>query len=181
MSKYVKNLIADHLRERLADVNDAILVNVVGLDANADNCLRAELQSKDINVMVVKNSLAARATAGTPLAPMFEALTGPAAICWGSEDIVSLAKEVTRLAQEEAYEAFVARGGVMGGESLSAAQVIDVSKWPARGEQLSLLVGQILGPGAALAAQLNEPGGAVVGQIAQKAEEESESSVVNSQ
>ena len=174
MSKYVKNLIADHLRERLAEVNDAILVNMIGLDVNADNRLRAELQSKDINVMVVKNSLAARATAGTPLAPVFEGLTGPTAVCWGSEDIVSLAKEVTRLAQEEAYEAFTARGGVMDGEVLSAAQVADVSKWPARGEQLSLLLGQILGPGASLAAQLNGPGSALAGQIAQKAEEGSE-------
>ena len=172
MSKYVKTLIADHLRERLAEVNDAILVNMVGLDANATNCVRTELQSKDINVMVVKNSLAARATAGTPLAPMFEALTGTAAVCWGSEDIVSLAKEVARLAKEETYGAFEARGGVMSGELLSAAQVVDVSKWPSRGEQLSLLVGQILGPGAALAAQLNGPGGAVVGQIAQKGDEE---------
>ena len=58
MSKYVKNLITDHLRQRLADVSDAMLVNVVGLDANADNRLRTALQSKDINLVVVKNSLA---------------------------------------------------------------------------------------------------------------------------
>ena len=40
MSKYVKNLIAGHLRERLDGVDDALLVNVVGLDANANNSLR---------------------------------------------------------------------------------------------------------------------------------------------
>jgi len=174
MSKYVKNLITDHLREHLTEVNDALLVNVVGLDANADNRLRAELRSKDINLMVVKNSLAARATAGTPLEAMFRGLTGTAAVCWGGEDIVNLAKEITRLAADEQYEAFQARGGVMDGEALSAAQVADVSRWPTRHEQIALLVGQILSPGANLAAQLNGPGGALVGQIAQKAEEPDE-------
>ncbi len=64
MSKYVKNLVTDHLRQRLQSVNDALLVNMVGLDANANHRLRTELRAKNIHVLVVKNSLAARATAG---------------------------------------------------------------------------------------------------------------------
>ena len=174
MSKYVKNLITDHLRNRLQGVDDALLVNVVGLDANADNRLRTELGEKNIHLMVVKNSMAARAAEGTPLAPMFVGLTGTAAVCWGSEDIVSLAKEVTRLARDAQYGALEPRGGVMDGDTLTAAQVVEVSTWPNREEQLSLLVGQILGPGATLAAQLIGPGGTLAGQIAQKAEETEE-------
>ena len=46
MSKYVKNLIADHLRERLQNVHDALLVNMVGLDANTNTRLRAELRAR---------------------------------------------------------------------------------------------------------------------------------------
>ncbi len=172
MSKYVKNLITENLRERFKDVDEALLVNMVGLDASANTRLRAELRRKDIQVMVVKNSLAARATEGMPLAAMFEGLTGCAAVCWGSEDIVSLAKEVTRLAKDQQYPAFAARGGVMDGEKLSPQRVAEISRWPGREEQLSLLVGQILGPGARLAAQLNGPAGMLAGQIAQKAEED---------
>ena len=63
MSKYVKNLVTDHVRERLDGVNDALLVNVIGMDANANNRLRGALEDKNINLLVVKNSLAARATA----------------------------------------------------------------------------------------------------------------------
>ena len=172
MSKYVKNLITDHLRNRLQEVNDAVLVDLVGLDANSNTRLRKELREKNIHVMVVKNSLAARAVEGTPLATMFEDLTGSAAICWGGEDIVSLAKHVVRLAQDKEFDRFEARGGVMDGKRLSAEEVAAVSKMPSRLEQLSLLIGQILGPGARLAAQLLGPGGALAGQIAQKAEEE---------
>ena len=172
MSKYVKNLITDHLRERLSGVNDALLVSVIGLDANADNRLRTELLAKDINLMVVKNSLAARATAGTPLSAMFEGVTGTAAVCWGGEDVVSLAKEVTRLARDEQYAAFKPRAGMMDGQRLSGVQVAEVSGWPSRREQLSILLGQILSPGANLVGQLMGPAGVLAGQIHQRAEEE---------
>ena len=65
MSKYVKE--PDHRRseERLDGVDDALLVNVVGMDANANVELRQTLREKNINLMVVKNSLARRATEGT--------------------------------------------------------------------------------------------------------------------
>lgn len=59
MSKYVKNLVTDHLRNRLQNVGDALLVNLVGLDANATSRLRKELRGKNIEVLVVKNSLRA--------------------------------------------------------------------------------------------------------------------------
>jgi len=172
MSKYVKDLVTEDLRGRLDGVEDALLVDMVGLDANTNNRLRTELRQKDIHVMVVKNSLARRAAQGTPLAAMFEGIGGTCALCWGSEDIISLAKEVARLVKDGSYAPFAARGGVMDGEALTAEQVGQISKWPSRAEQLSLLVGQILGPGARLATQLIGPGGALASQIAQKGEEE---------
>jgi len=172
MSKYVKNLIADHLRQRLEGVQDALLVNVVGLDATKSNRLRAELRSKNIHLVMVKNSLAARATQGTRLSPMFEGVTGPTAVIWGAEDIIALAKEVTRIAKDEQYAPFAARGGVMDGERLSPEQVEKVSKWPGRREQLSILVGQITSPGAMLSSQLISVGGALASQIEQRGKEE---------
>ena len=174
MSKYVKNLISEHLRERLQGVHDALLVNMIGLNANANNRLRAELQQKNIEVTVVKNSLAARAVEGTPLAAMFEGLTGTAAICWGAEDVVALAKEVTRLARDKRFGPFAPVGGVMDGEKLSPEQVERVSKWPGRHEQLAMLVGQILGPGRKLAAQILGPGATLASQVKQLGEEKKE-------
>jgi large subunit ribosomal protein L10 len=170
MSKYVKSLIANELQQRLKDVNEALLVNMVGLSANTNTRLRAELRSKNIHVVVIKNSLGARATEGTPLASMFEGLTGTSAICWGAEDIVSLAKEITKIAKDDKNAPFATRGGVLDGERLTAEQVEKVSKWPSRLEQLSILSGQILSPAATLSSQLTSVGGALASQISQKAE-----------
>ncbi len=96
--------------------------------------------------MVIKNSLARRATEGTTLAPAFEGLDGTAAVVWGGEDFVSLVKEVVELDKSVEYEAFQARGGVMDGEALDADKVREISKWPSRLEQLSLLSGQLTAP-----------------------------------
>jgi len=165
MSKYVKNLITEHLRDRFKDVQEALLVNMVGLDANANNRLRAELREKNIHVMVVKNSLAHRATEGTPLGVMFEGLTGTSAVCWGADDLVALAKEVTRLARDQQYEAFQPRGGVMDGERLTARQVADVSRWPSREELLAIVAGQVIGVASQVASQLVGPATQVASQI----------------
>lgn len=170
MSKYVKNLLTDHIRESLDGVDEALLVNVIGMDANANNRLRGVLEEKQINLLVVKNSLAMRAVTGTPLAPMFDGLTGTSAVCWGGEDIVSLAKAVAGLAGDAQYAPFEPRCGTMDGERLDSGQVIEVSKWPNREEQLSILVGQILSPGANLVSQLTSPASALASQVAQKAE-----------
>lgn len=171
MSKYVKNLVTDHIRQVLGGVEEAILVNVVGLDANANNVLRGELAERGISLYVVKNSLAARATEGSSLEPMFDGIEGCAAICWGCEDIVSLAKEITALTSDDRFEAFEARGGILDGEWMDAAQVTEVSKWPTRIEQISILSGQIIGVGERLSAQISGPGGTLAGQIKQKAED----------
>src|SRR5215472_565372 len=109
MSKTVKNLVADDLRKQLRGVNDALLVNVVGLDAIRTTKLRKELRAKNIKLEVVKNSLARRATEGTPLAAAFEGVEGTLAIIWGGSDIVSLAKEVARITTVKEFEKFGAR------------------------------------------------------------------------
>ncbi len=175
MSKYVKGLLADQFANRLDGVEDALLVDVMGMDANSSVALRRHLRGKDINLMVIRNGLARRATDGTPLAAALDGMEGSLAFCWGAEDFVSLAKEIWRLdADEEEFVEFHARGGVMDGEKLSPERVKEISKWPSRTEQLSLLLGQILGPGAEIAGAIVGPGGTLAGQIKQKSEEDDE-------
>jgi ribosomal protein L10 len=170
MSKLVKDLLTQHLKRELDGVEELLLVNVVGLSALQTTELRKQLREKNIKLLVVKNSLARRATEGTQLAPAFEGSAGSLAMVWGATDIVALAKEVVRLAGQKGYEKFEARGGVMGGARLKPEEVEQVSKWPTREEQLSILLGQILSPGAKLCSQLTSVAGALASQIKQKAE-----------
>ncbi|HYO25308.1 MAG TPA: 50S ribosomal protein L10 [Lacipirellulaceae bacterium] len=172
MSKYLKNLLSEDLKKRLDGVNDLLVVDVMKLNSAKTATLRKTLREKKLNLLVVKNSLARRATEGTVLAPAFEGVDGSAAVVWGGEDIVSLAKEVSKLLEDKQFEAMAPKGGVMSGSKLSADDVKKVSKWPTRAEQLSMLVGQILSPGATLSAQLLGPGAKLGSQIKKKSEGE---------
>jgi large subunit ribosomal protein L10 len=171
MSKYVKELVTRDIRRRLDGVEDAVLVNCVGMDANTTNELRGELHKKDIHLLVVKNSLARRAAEGTHLAAAFEGAGGQIGVCWGASDFVSLVKELVELDKDkDKYDAFAACGGVMDGEKLDSDGLKAVSKWPSRAEQISILVGQILAPGADLSAAMLGPGKKLNSQIKQISE-----------
>ena len=89
MSKYLKGLLTQDLSRRLAGVEDCVVVNAIGLAANTAYTLRKQLREKQVQLMVVKNSIARRATEGTPLAAAFDGLDGPAAILWGGDDFAS--------------------------------------------------------------------------------------------
>lgn len=49
MSKRVKNILADAMTKRLEGVENALLVNVIGLEVNTSNRLRREFASKGIS------------------------------------------------------------------------------------------------------------------------------------
>ncbi len=84
---------------------------------------------------------------------------------------MSLVKElVQRDKDSDKFDHFVADGGVMDGEKLDADGLKAVSKWPSRQEQISMLVGQILGPGSQLAAAMLGPGKMLNSQIKKKGE-----------
>lgn len=165
MSKYVKNFITSDIKNRLEGVSDAVVANVIGMDSDSTYRIRKKLRDKGISVLVVKRSLAARAVADSRLGPMFDKQDGSVAVLWGCDDFVSLAKELAGLVKSKEFEKFELKGGVMDGESLTAEKVLEISKWPNRLEQISLLVGQILGPGAGLSAQLLGTGSKVAGQV----------------
>jgi large subunit ribosomal protein L10 len=165
MSKYVKGLIANDIKNRLEGVADAVVADVIGMNSDSTYRIRKLLRDKGISMLVVKRSLAVRAVSDSSLAPAFEHQQGSVAVLWGCEDFVSLAKQLAEIVKSKEFDKFELKGGVMDGDALTAEKVMEISKWPNRQEQISLLVGQILGPGAQLSAQLLGPGSKVAGQI----------------
>jgi ribosomal protein L10 len=174
MSKLVKRLVSRDISGRLDGVSDAILIDIVGLKAN-DNCeLRKIFRSKGVSVLVVKRTMAARATEGTSLRPAFDKVKGSMAIASGCEDFVSLAKAVTEIVDGGQFKLLQIKGGVMDSDPLTAEQVKAISKWPSRQEQISMLVGQILSPGANLSGQLVGGGRKLASQIKKIIEKQEE-------
>lgn len=165
MSKYVKNLLTGDIKNRLEGVTDAVVANCIGMNSDATYKIRKHFREKGISMLVVKRSLATRAVEESNLRPMFNDVGGSVAVVWGCEDFVSLCKEISAVTKMKEFDKFELKGGVMDGQTLSAAKVLEVSKWPNREEQIALLVGQILSPGANLVGQLKGPASKIAGQV----------------
>jgi large subunit ribosomal protein L10 len=172
MSKFVKNLVTRDIQKKLAGVQDAVVANVVGMNSLSTFNIRKAMREKGLQMMVVKQSLAARATRDSNINKAFGSTPGSVAVVWGGEDFVSLCKTIVQFDGKPEYPKFELKGGVMDGEPLNAVQVKEVSKWPSRQEQISLLVGQILGPGATLSGQLVGPARKIAGQVKKMVEDQ---------
>ena len=164
MSKYVKDLVTRDIQRRLEGVQDAVVVSTsVWMPTRPTNCV-ANWKSKNIHMMVVKNSLARRATEGTnwhrPSRDQRPSrrLLGIDGLCFARQEIVAFDKNTTSTKSSRPS------GGAMDGEA-RCRRIKAVSKWPSREEQISMLVGQILAPGANLSAALLGPGKQLASQI----------------
>ena len=173
MSKQVKDLITREFQERLKDVDGVAVINPRGINAIKNNLIRRRLHEKGLKMMVVKNTLAKRATAGTALKGFEKLLDGPSALIYGKQSLPTIARAV--LDEKKADEKLELRGVFFDGEVYVGDKGVEqVSKLPTREEAIGLLVGAILGPGRKLAAALKGPGsklGGILKSIEDKAKD----------
>ena len=169
MSKPIKQMLIGAITDRLGDSRDMLVIDVSKVDAISVNKFRQALAEKDIAALTVKNSLARKALHSVGVESLDDVLAGASTLVWGGEDVVALSKEIAKWAEE--LEEIEIRGGTVEGQTLDANGVVALAKSPGREELLSIIAGQLLGPGSKLASQLIGPGGALVGQIKSKSEE----------
>ena len=170
MSKVIKGMMIEEIRQSVGDCRDVLVIDMSKLDGVTDNKFRVAMQKKGINLLQVKNSLAKRAFADAGFTALDQSLLGPSTLVWGADDIVALSKEITRWLKD--IKNLEIKGGSAGGQAIDAAGVESLSKSPGRAELLSIISGQILAPGAKLSSQLLAMGGKVASQVKQIADKE---------
>ncbi len=161
MSKPVKEMIAKVYKDRFEGVDSLALVNLTGVDANRNTALRARLREKDIQVTVVKNSLAKKAFRDMGLETAAEALEGPCAVAYGADSVVTVVRELLEIRKET--KALGVKAAVMEGNLFDEARIEELSKYPTRDEAIADVVGAVLSAGANLAGALMGPGGGLAG------------------
>jgi len=162
MSKQVKDLITKELSSRWKDLDGVAVINPRGINATKNNQIRRRLHAKGLRMMVVKNTLARRATEGTPLNGFEKLLDGPSAVIYGKESLPTIARAV--LDEKKADDTLELRGVYFAGEIYPGAKGVEqVSKLPTREEAIGQILSAILGPGARLAGALKGPGGKLGG------------------
>lgn len=141
MNRTDKVELVNAFSERLAAAPFVALTDYRGVTVEEINAFRRSLESQGVEYRVIKNTLARRAIAETPLADLGEHLTGMTGWILSGEDPVAAAK-----ALREASKAFKKskkmpiKGGYFDGGVLTAGEVDKVADLPSKEELLSLLL-----------------------------------------
>ncbi|MBI1946779.1 MAG: 50S ribosomal protein L10 [Deltaproteobacteria bacterium] len=154
------------LKDAFKKVEVAILTSVQGLTVAEVSDLRRKLHTAGVKFRVVKNTLAKKAVAGTPLEVISNDFKQVTAVAWSDTDPVGPAKVLTAFKKE--LEKFVIKAGFQGGQRLDAGGVDALSKMPSMDELRAQLLGVINGVPAKLLAQLNAPAQHLVGVVQAK-------------
>src|SRR5438094_8065803 len=96
MSKQIKQMEMDNLRDTFRDVRDLVVLSVNKQECNAANQMRAALRKKNIRFKMVKNSLARRVfdDMGIRVERFWD---GSTVLAWGSSSVADLSKELDAL------------------------------------------------------------------------------------
>lgn len=133
----------EEIRNRFLSNRFVFLTDFTGLSAEEINNLRFNLREKDGEYRVLKNTLALLAIRGTEYEPVGELLVGPVGAVFGSEDPVTVAKELVAYARENPN--LKLKGGYLEGKLLDAAELRAIATLPPREALLGRLVGSLKG------------------------------------
>ena len=170
MSKVIKQMQMDVLKNTFKDVRDMVILKVVGLNAVADNQIRLGLRKKGIRMEMVKNSLARRVFADLGLT-VTKAWEGSTTVAWGGNSIADLSKELEGIIKKN-DKVMKVKTGVADGQELAFDVMV---KLPTREQAIGAVIGLMLGAGSRLVGAITGPGGQLASQVktlSEKKEEE---------
>ncbi len=170
MNKTEKQETVKRLHQIFSDSAAVLLIDFSGINVAQETELRRKV-SQSGRYQVVKNTLALRAAADTPLAALQEHFRGPTAIAFADEDPVGLAKALKTCLQD--YPGMSFKAAVLEQESLTAEQVTALADLPGREELLTRLAGLLQAPLVSFARTLESPlrnAGSLLRQLAEREE-----------
>src|SRR5438445_13408352 len=128
----------DALAEQFKNASAAMLGNFKKMTVAKDQELRRQLREVGVSYSVVKNTLARKAAAGTPLEPLAQEFKGVTAVALSTTDPVGLSKAIAKFTKANA-EIFSFKVGLVEGKVVELQEVEAIASLPSR-EELMLKV-----------------------------------------
>ncbi|MDX5474987.1 MAG: 50S ribosomal protein L10 [Bacillaceae bacterium] len=146
MSKAVemKKQVVEDIAAKLRASVSTIVVDYRGLTVSEVTELRKQLREAGVEFKVYKNSLTRRAAEAAEINGLNDALTGPNAIAFSTEDVVAPAKILNDFAKK--HEALEIKAGVIEGNVASVEEVKALAELPSREGLLSMLLSVLQAP-----------------------------------
>jgi large subunit ribosomal protein L10 len=138
-----KQAVVDTMAERLGRAKALVLTNFNGLKVEQITELRQQLREKDLEYVVVKNTLLRRASEGSAASALSDQMVGPNGLAISYGDPVALAKSLMDFAKTNPK--LEVRGGLLEGKLIGVEQVAELAKLPSREVLLAMLLGAMNG------------------------------------
>jgi large subunit ribosomal protein L10 len=159
------------LRQIFGDSELVVVTHYSGMTMQEMNVLRGNMLEAGATFKVTKNRLTRIALQDTNFECLTELMTGQTAIAY-SIDPVAAAKTAVNFSKDN--EKLVILGGVLNGQMLDVAGIINLAKLPSLDELRGKFVGMINSPATRIAGALNAPAGQlarVIGAYGAKGDE----------
>jgi large subunit ribosomal protein L10 len=143
LNRSEKHAVIEEVNGLAAKAQTLVIAEYRGITVAAMTKLRADARSKGVSLMVLKNTLARRAVAGSSFEVVADQMTGP--LIYGfSEDAVAAAKVVSDFAKTN--DKLVIRAGAFGGKALDVNGVKQLANIPPKEVLLAQLLGLMQSP-----------------------------------
>ncbi len=132
MNHAEKEQVVAELRSTMVEAPAVVLASATGMPVNTVNKLRSELRQKGVSFRVVKNTLAKRAVAETPMDVLSDQFTGPTVAAWHPEEAGLPAKILLDFQKDN--DALELKAAYLDGKLLDEKGIEALSKLPGKDE-----------------------------------------------
>lgn len=156
MKKQDKIFTVQNLTEQLREAKSIVLADYRGLTVSQISQLRSQVKKSGGQLLVIKNTLLARALANLNFEVDNTSLFGPTAIVIATEDEMAPLKTVANFAKNTGLPTF--KSGIWEGRALSRTEIEELSLLPSKNELVIRLMGILASPTTRLVSVLlNNP------------------------
>jgi large subunit ribosomal protein L10 len=134
-TKQQKNEEVEQLRREFQESPNALIVGFQGIKVADDERLRRELREANLSYRVVKNTLAIRASEGTPMEQVKGHFVNSTAVALSKDDPVTLAKVLSKWAKDSPV--FTFKAGIVEGRAIEVKDIEALSTMPSKEELVS--------------------------------------------
>jgi len=139
-----KKEVVEEIKSKFKDAKAAILVDYRGLNVEETTELRKNFREAGVEYKVYKNNLVKLAIKDTEFEVLTQSLTGPNAIAFGYEDVVTPAKVIKDFSKTN--KNLEIKTGVIDGEYYDREKIIEIADIPSRDILIAKLLGSIKSP-----------------------------------
>ena len=150
MTRSEKDAVVSSIKEKIEKAQAVFLTNLVGIPSVDSVRIRKSVREANGHLVITRNTLFARAAKGTYAEGLLNDLKGSSAVAFAFEDAPGVAKIINDAAGEF-QDIVTVRGGMLGTQNLSKAEVIALAKLPSRDQMLGTLLATFNAPVSAFA------------------------------